>query len=137
MSDALFVHRLQMKRDNIQKIILIYEKEREEQIFTAPGKEVYLPVFGSDVRLLLEDSDGNRYCREENYVLERLMIPDKIAQMIAPYVEGHTEFLLWQCERGKSLAVVNDDNISQMRVVAESEQIMEALQKEICMKEHQ
>lgn len=134
LSDALFVHRLQMKRDNIQKIILIYEKEREEQIFTAPGKEVYLPVFGSDVRLLLEDSDGNRYCREENYVLERLMIPDKIAQMIAPYVEGHTEFLLWQCERGKSLAVVNDDNISQMRVVAESEQIMEALQKEICMK---
>lgn len=134
LSEALFIHSLKIKRDNIRKIILIYEKERREQVFPAPGKELYLPVFGSDVCLLLEDGEGNRYCREEDYELQRLMIPDKLAYMAAPYVENKEEFLLWQCERGKALAVVNNENIRQMRVLAESELILESLQKEICMK---
>ncbi len=134
LSEALFIHSLRIKRENIRKIVLIYEKERREQVFPAPGKELYLPVFGSDVRLLLEDTEGNRYCREEDYELERLMIPDKLAHMVAPYVTDKAEFLIWQCERGKALAVVNDENISQMRAVAESEVILESLQKEICMK---
>lgn len=134
LSVALFIHRLQIKRDNIHKIILVYEKERSEQIFTAPGKEVYLPVFGSDVRLLLEDGYGNRYCREEDYELERLIVPDKLAHMVAPYVTDQPEFLLWQCERGKVLAVVNEDNIRQMRAVAQSDMVSERLQKEISMK---
>ena len=133
LSTALFIHILQIKRDNIHKIILVYEKERHEQVFTAPGKEVYLPVFGSDVRLLLEDGVGNRFCREEDYVLERLMIPDKLAHIVAPFVADNTEFLLWQCERGKALAVINDENISQMKTVAQSDMVSEELQKEICM----
>ena len=66
--------------------------------------------------------------------MQRLMIPDKLAYMAAPYVENKEEFLLWQCERGKALAVVNNENIRQMRVLAESELILESLQKEICMK---
>ncbi len=134
LSEALFIHSLRIKRDNIHKIILIHEKVRGEQVFQAPGKELYLPVYGSDVRLLLEDGEGNRYCSEEDYELEQLMIPDKLAHMAAPYVEDKEQFLLWQCERGKSLAVVNDENIRQMRVMAESKLVLKALQKEICMK---
>lgn len=134
LAEALFIHKLWIKRENIHKIVLLYEKEQTEQIFPAPGKELYLPVFGSDVQLLLEDGDGNRYCREEDYELVRLIVPDKLARLAAPYVENNTEFLLWQCQRGKSLSVINDDNIRQMRAVAEAERVQESLKKEICMK---
>lgn len=134
LATALFIHRLSVKRDDIRKIILVYEKERCERIVQAPGKEMYLPIYGSNVKLLLEDSSGNRYCREEDYRLERLMFPDKPAQMIIPYVTEEEGFSLWLCEKGKSLAAVNEENVDRMKKLADSDLYSESIQKEIRMR---
>lgn len=134
LATALFIHRLFIRRENIRRIILVYEKEQQEIVFPAPGKEVYLPVYGSDFRLLLEDERKNRYCLSEDYELERLMIPDKLAMMAAPYVTGEISFDIWVCERGRSLAVINNENLEQMKRVAESGVLLVPLQKEIRMR---
>lgn len=134
LSTALFIHRLYVKRDDIRKVILIYEKQKHEKYLIVPGREMYLPIYGSDVRIILEDSFGNRYCREEDYSLERIMIPDKLAAMAEPYITEDFEFTLWLCERGKALAVIGHENAARMRKIAESDFLIEELQKEIRMK---
>lgn len=134
LATALFIHRLKIKKNDIHKVVLIYEKQQGERSFSVTGKEVYLPVYGSDVKVILEDGSGNRYCREEEYVLERLMIPDKLADMAAPYITENMEFAIWYCERGRSLAVVNADNIEQMKKITSGDELLPSLQKEIRMR---
>lgn len=131
LSVALFIHKLQLKRRDICKVILIYEKEREEVTFPVNAAELYLPVYGSEYRLILEDTKGNRYCREEEYTMERLLIPDKLAAMVAPYVEGEIHFDLWLCENGKELSSITESNEAAMRRVADSEFVLEQVKREI------
>ncbi|MDO4303022.1 MAG: DUF5717 family protein [Bacillota bacterium] len=131
---ALFVQHLTVQRKDIRRIILVYEKEKGETIFPMTGQEAFIPVYGSDFSLLLEDMDGNRYCREEEYTLERLLVPDKLVSMAAPYVETNGHFDLWLCERGRDLAGISDENVEYMKRITKSPQVVEELQQEIRMK---
>jgi len=131
LATVLFIHKLVIKRRDIFKVILVYEKERQEVAFPVTGTELYLPIYGSDYRIILEDGKGGRYCREEEYTLERLLIPDKLAGMAAPYVAGEIHFDLWLCESGKELAGITEANEEAMKRVASSELVLEEVQKEI------
>lgn len=134
LSTVLFIHRLQVLRGDIRKAVLIYEKEKQEVVYPLTGKEIYLPVYGNDCRLLLEDGKGNRYCREEDYILERLLMPDNLASMIAPYVSDSIHFDLWICERGREMAEITETNAGCMKRITESDQVEEEVQREIRMK---
>lgn len=134
LATVLFSQKLTIKRNDIHKVILIYEKEREEIVYGVSGNEVYLPIYGSDFRILLEDGKHNRYCLTGDFELERLLIPDKLALLIAPYVKDEIRFDIWLCERGKALAVINDENVEQMKRITESDVLVETLQKEIRMR---
>ena len=131
LATVLFIHKLVLQRRDIYKVILVYEKERQEIAFPVTGTEMYLPIYGNDCRLLLEDGRGNRYCREEEYTLERLLIPEKLAGMVAPYVEGEVHFDLWLCEKGRDLAGITEGNEAAMKRVAASDLILEDVQREI------
>ncbi len=135
LSQALFIHSISVSRNDIRRIIVIYEKEKQEVVYPVTGKEFYLPLYGNDYQLLLEDSKMNRYCREEEYVLDRLLIPDKLAMLIAPLaVSGHVHFRLWLCEQGRELADISDANIEYMKLISESEEVVDTIRKEIRMR---
>ncbi len=131
---ALFAQRLQVRRKDICKAILVYEKEREEVSYGITGREAYLPVYGDEVCLLLEDTAGNRYCRQEEYTLERLLIPDEQALLIAPYITDCIHFDLWLCEKGREMGSVNGENVEYMKRIAGSELVEESVRRELQMK---
>lgn len=130
---ALFVQHLHVHRNNIRKVIVVYEKECAEVVYPVSGQDIYIPIYGNDFRLLLEDSRQNRFCREEEYILERLLIPDKLAMMIAPLTSNEIHFNLWLCQQGKELADITEGNIAYMKSIAESEFVVEDIRKEIRM----
>lgn len=134
LATALFMQHLKVMRGDIRKVILIYEKERGEVVYPIMGKEAYIPVYGNDYQLLLEDGKGNRYCRQEEYILEQLLMPDKLASMIAPYVTDCGHFDLWLCEKGKEIGGVSGENVEYMRRITRSDQIVDSVQQEIRMK---
>ncbi len=132
--NVLFMQRLTVVRKDIRRVILVYEKEKEALFFPMGGQECFLPVFGNDFRLLLEDKNGNRFCREEEYTLERLIVPDKLAAMAAPYADPNEHFDLWVCERGREIAGINDENVEYMKRITQSDAVVEELRQEIRIK---
>ncbi len=132
--EVLFIQRLLIHRKDIRRVAIVYEKKREETVFEVNSREVYLPVYGNDCRIFLEDGRGCRYCREQDYELERLLIPDKLAQMAAPYVSDDADFDLWMCERGRMLAAINDENAMIMKRIADCDILTGSLQKEVRLK---
>ena len=134
LADVIFIQHINLKKADIRKIVVVYEKKQEEVRFEVNGREAYIPIYGSDCRIFLEDGRGNRYCGESDYELERLLIPDKLAQMAAPFVRDNVDFALWMCERGRMLAVINDENAEIMERVADSDALIPGLRREIRMK---
>lgn len=131
---VLFTYQMHLKRKNISKVVLIYDRLKEELEFSVSGQELFLPLYGNDYRIVLEDASGNRFCREKEYQLTRLMIPDKIGTMIVPYVTDQPLFDLWYCERGRELGAVCDDNVESMKRIMCAPQICEEVKYEIRMK---
>lgn len=131
LAGVIFIHRLQIKRGDICKVVVVYEKKREHRSYPVSSKEAYIPVYGSDCRIFLEDIRGNRYCREEEYVLERLLVPDKLALMASPFASEDIDFAVWFCERGRAVAAINEDNARIMKRIADSGALTQELGWEI------
>ena len=134
LATVLFIHRISIRRKDICRVILIYEKGSKERAFDVTPGDVYLPIYSSDYQVILEDVRGNRYCGDQECEAERLMIPDKLALMAAPYVTEEIDFDMWLCERGKALAAVNDENVYSMKRLAFADIFVSSLQKEIRMR---
>ncbi|MDE6203632.1 MAG: hypothetical protein K2G19_09185 [Lachnospiraceae bacterium] len=98
------------------------------------AKEAYNHIYRVECRLLLEDKKGNRFCREEEYVLERLMAPEQLASVIGPYVTGCVHFDMWLCERGGYLSGITAENVEYMKRLADSEEIIDEVRREIRMR---
>ena len=120
LAGVIFIHRLQMKRGDICRVSVVYEKRQEPLSYTVSSREAYIPVYGSDCRIFLEDMKGNRFCREEEYTLERLLAPDALAPLAAPFEPEDIDFQIWLCERGRAVAAVNGGNAPMMRRIADS-----------------
>ena len=131
---VLFTRRFLLQRDDIRKVIIVYDKERQETVYPVSGREAYVPVYGSDCRILLEDADGNRYCREEEFSVERMIVPDSFASAIAPCVTESIHFDLWMCERGSHLSGISEENVEYMKRLAGSDQIRQTIRQEIRMR---
>lgn len=134
LATVLFIHKISIRRKDICRVILIYEKGNTERVFDVTPGDVYLPIYSSDYQVILEDMRGNRYCGDKECEVERLMIPDKLALMAASYVTEEIDFDMWLCERGKVLAVINDENVQSMKRLAAADIFVPALQKEIRMR---
>lgn len=131
---VLFLHEISFARPDISRILLTYEGLRETLEFPVSGQSATIPLYGSAYRIVLEDMQGNHFCREEEYELTRLMIPDKLAAMIAPYVSGEVLFDLWLCGKGDHLLPVSEDNVENMKRLVHASEISAVLQKELRMK---
>ncbi len=134
LSSVLFMHRLKVEREDIRRVILVYEKENQETIYPVTGREVFIPIYGGDHHLLLEDAKGFRYGREEEYVCERLLAAEGQAALAAPYVTDNVHFNLWLCSDSGRLAGVTEENAEYMKRLLKAPEVIEEIQQEVRMR---
>ncbi len=131
LSTALFIHQIKTQRRDIRKVILIYGNEKRECDYPVSGQLAYIPIYGEDHRLLLEDVHGNRYCRETEYELEQLLVPGQLGNLIAPYVTDCVHFDFWMCKKGPELSGITEENLESMKRLSESDEVAEEVRREI------
>lgn len=128
---ALFTCVVKPARKNINLIYVYYDFLEEEYTYKLDANnEAYIPLFGNDVKIVLEDINLNRYAREEEYEVVKLMVPDKLANYLVPLVED-VLFDLWVCNRGYDLNKVSDDNLLNMQRLCTHPNINRALKRKI------
>ncbi len=134
LAEALFTMQVTVQRKDIREIIVIYDKGKTEITYPVGGRQNYIPLYGNGFHVFLEDYEGNRYAGEENYTIEKLIWPDKLAKMAAPMVRDLIGFDLWMCEQGDDIALVTDANREAMVRVLETDYLADSYQKEIRIK---
>ncbi len=132
LADALFTVTV---RDCTSKaaraLIVIYDKGRTETAHPLTGRQVSLPLYGSNFHIFLEDAAGNRYIDDGNCIIEKWLRPDKLGRLIAPFITAKTGFDMWLCEKGDEIAPVAAHNLSAMQRLLNSEFVSEEYQKTI------
>lgn len=131
MSKAIFIHEFRTERKNITKIIIKYENLTEQFEYPVKNGRAFIPLYGSNYQLVLEDEDQNRFSRESEYTIERLMLPDKYASILEPMVDADILFDLWMCEHGKDLGYINENNVESMKRLSLSSKVVPKVRQKI------
>ncbi len=127
----LFSHLITVKDSACRKIVLIYDRLKEEHIFPVIDGKAVVPVYDSAYQILLQDEHGNRRVSGEPYRIEKLMIPGKFIKEIGGMVTGHLGLDLYLCEGGRGGVVITSKNAECYKRLWESEQVRDEFKREI------
>lgn len=130
----LFMHQIKTEREGIRQVIVYQPMAGKEHIYPVVDGKAYVPLFGSDYTVLLEDREQNRYSSSVPYITEKMMLPGKVAKDIAPLVGNITGYNVYMCMNGKDLTEVTADNADRFRYLLEDESLQESFKNEIAMK---
>ena len=128
---ALFTCVIKPIREGINKIIIYYDYMDREFIYKLNEDNVsYIPLYGTDFKIILEDMESNRYVREEEYEIVKLMVPDKLAGYLVSVVDDIL-FDLWYCIKNYEINKITVDNLKNMQRIEKNQHVDIEIRKKL------
>lgn len=134
LASLLFMNRIRIRDKSIKQVIVGYTVSKEELRYPVSAGKAWVPLYGSDYKLLMEDSYGNRYSVSVPFEVEKMLLPGRLVQLISPYVTDHIGLDIYVCEGNHSLIQVTEENVKRFRSMADCEHIEEEVRSEIRLK---
>ncbi len=130
----LFTYRIETKNREVRSVVVCYAIDRKEYRYPLNGDRVYLPLYGEDYKVFLEDGAGYRYTVSVPYSLERLMKPGRLVEEVSSLIAEHEGLDIYLCEKEHTFHDITEENESRFRHIAASENIEEDRKNEVCLK---
>lgn len=134
LADILFTELIESAYPDMTHVIVVYDKLKMPYIYPLMGGKAYVPLYGGDYTVLLEDKRGNRYAKSIPYMQEKLLWPGKLAKQAAPFTGAHVGLDMYLCESGRNYIAVTEDNVEYVQHLMDSEEIRDTYKDEIAMK---
>lgn len=128
----MFACRLRIERSDICNVIVCQPGFSQELVYPVNREELWIPVYGEGCAVFLEDRNGNRTVCAGEQAVERLMIPDKLYDIISPYMRANpcVELCLFQSGENK----LTDKNIDSAVRLLELPEIAEEVRRKLTMR---
>ena len=130
----LFTHCIQTKQKDIHEVVVRYAIDRLEYRYPMTDGTAYVPLYGDDYKLFLEDGRGCRYTVSIPYEQERMMEPGQLITEVSAYVKEHDGLDIYLCESNRSFLDISEENVYRFRHIADSAHMEVARKNEICLK---
>ncbi len=119
----MLVHGINVSDPSIVNVIMVDFRLKQELVCPVKNGMAYVPVFGTDYAIFLEDSIGNRFYETKEYITERYFVAGKIL----PKVENHTDdmlfFNLYICDAAEEHIMVSERNADRYAYLEEIDEI--------------
>lgn len=79
----------------MKRVVLVYDQCRSEQYYPLKDGTCYLPVYGTDNRIYLEDDEGSRYAQSVPYLCENMMDQGALARALSAYAVDNFGYSLY------------------------------------------
>ena len=134
LAELLFIHQIQVNKKDIRYVI-VYQNcmIREERYPVTEGK-AYVSIPSSECTVVFEDEQKNRYISGVQHIIEKLLLPGKLAKMIAPLVENKRDFNIYQCLNGREPGEITVENESRFCFLSKDSDIVNDIKQMICMR---
>ncbi len=121
---VLYSNEIRTSDPRMKKVIVVYDKLEHEVEYPLSQGKCYVPLYGSDYAVLLEDGEGNRYSEGIPFENEKLMLAGHLNQYIQPFIQNGQENLeLFLCEIEKSTYTITMENVGRYKELADSGQV--------------
>ncbi len=116
MAPLLFAHLISLdKKDcetkTIRNVVVKSKFSREEEIYPVKNGQAIVYLYGTENTISFEDAYKNRYMDSVNYITEKMLLPTKMARLIAPYVQNCIGFDGYICELYKDSGNIEENNV--------------------------
>lgn len=134
LAELVFMNCVQTQQQGIRFAVICSQGKREAEYYPLTDGRAYVPMPGTEDRLLFEDGSHNRYISAVHYTMEKLMLPGKPVKLIAPMVGNSRNLNLYLCMNGREPAEVNSENEVRFGYLLQDEGIEPEIKREIGMR---
>lgn len=131
LASILFMREIQAESDRISEVILVYPYGSGEEVYPAAAGRAQVPVYDSDCKILLGDSEGNRYTVSVDFKSSQLLGPRKLALMAAPFVQNDLGYAVYTCFEYQNTLTVLEENVDHFVFLAKSDWLRDSYRQEI------
>lgn len=131
LARLIFMNRITVSGRDIRMVAVRCAISRREEEYPVIDGRAWVPLYGSDNTVFLEDREGNRYVHTVPYRVDKMMLPGKLIPLITPYVKDNTGLAVFMCEGDRALGTVTEENEPYFKSIAKADWIEEEYKNEI------
>ncbi|MCM1100191.1 MAG: DUF5717 family protein [Clostridium sp.] len=98
LSKLLMAHQIRVEDLRLKKVIVYQPGNLRENVYPLQDGGAWVPLYGNDSTILFEDAYGNRFVKDVEYTLEKLMMPGKFLRLVSPMVTDSVELDIFLSE---------------------------------------
>ncbi len=99
LAPLLFTHRISCTNRQIARAIIWHEEMKMPQSVSFVNGTAYFKAYTPQYSIVLEDTNGNRFCSSVVYQDEALMYPERYVGQCLSLAPGENAYLLWHMSR--------------------------------------
>ena len=134
LAKLLFMHQLDIEQKSVRWVVVYYARMAEAVMYPVINGKAQIPLYDNDYTLLFEDDNRNRYQVSVPYIMEKFMLPGKMAKTIASYVTEQLGYATYVCECSNHFVTITEENLPFFLQLLESDKVETAYKKEIGLK---
>ena len=134
LSRLLFAHLIRVEDERLRKVYVYQPGNLYPTEYQISGGKVWISLYGSDYTIVFEDAWNNRFLKNVEYTMEKLMIPGKFLRVLASFSFDNPELDLYLCSSEKEGAIRSAESAARTRRVAESDRVEGRIKHELMLK---
>ena len=101
LSRLVFAHEIRVEDQRMKKVYVYQPGSLKPLEYYLSNGVAWISLFGSDNIIVFEDAYGNRFLKNVEYTLEKLMVPGKYLKSLAQYVKDLPPLDVYLCRGEK------------------------------------
>ena len=133
LSRLLFAHMVRVDDSRMRKVIVSQPGNLILSETPLQNGTAWVAVYGNDYTIAFEDAYGNRFLKNVEYTLEKLLVPGKYLRLLEHYVPDTAELDLYFMENGRTEETISSTKLMRMARLVESDAVEPKLRSEIAV----
>lgn len=134
LSRLMFAHLIQVEDDRLRKVYVYQPGNLYPAEYQLNEGRTWVSLYGSSYTIVFEDAWNNRFIRNVEYTMEKLMIPGKFLRLLAPYSMKNPELDLYLCDSEREGALSSAESAERALRVADSDYVDSRVKRELTLK---
>lgn len=133
-SRLMFAHLIRVRDDRLRKVYVYQPGKLYPAEYLLNEGRTWVSLYGSGYTIVFEDIWNNRFIRNVEYTMEKLMIPGKFLRLLEPYSMKNPELDLYLCDSEREGALSSGESAERALRVLDSDYADNRVKRELTLK---
>lgn len=118
LSRLLFAHLIRVEDDRLRKVYVYQPGNLYPEEYVLSDGQTWISLYGGSYTIAFEDAWRNRFVRNVDYTIEKLMIPGKFLRHLLPLVPDNPALDLYLADGGRESGITGPEGAARaLRVI--------------------